>query len=390
MATKVSKQQRNGKSYLHAVVRDAARPYTFRASGRRLLQRSSGQEIKNVYSHLFMPSNFKYLQSSFNEYGYGSATPVIPPNNISSQPHNLNFRPEAIMDSERLSENIDKKINLDEIKIATDQLAIQTPQKQVSTPDPTELAVVKSNIVDVRIPDSNVECSSYLKYISKPENKSKNALVDINDKNLLASVPDVKKIQNRLSKTFSLNDLARQLEADNFSIDANMDVHRPSAGVPTKTVALEKEHDQNNKNIAISIGKHARGTIKDSYSEHKQPLIKQSTMTMTAQKSNLNVTVGLNKNTNTFSGQNILFNSEQEQVAHHISKYVAFAQRKKSLHKEKLEMLSQEMADKESKLVKRKSIEKTRSKRVAVVRNRSTAAFWERSQLARLELRMYR
>lgn len=68
------RQQRVGRGYLDAVLRDAARPYDFRGGLRRLLNISSAMRARSAYTYGSLPFNLKYLQHS----AYGSEWPVAP------------------------------------------------------------------------------------------------------------------------------------------------------------------------------------------------------------------------------------------------------------------------------------------------------------------------
>lgn len=71
------RQQRVGRGYLDAVLRDANRPYDFRGGLRRLLNIGSSVAVRAAYTYGSIPFNLKYLQHS--AYGYGGEWPAISP-----------------------------------------------------------------------------------------------------------------------------------------------------------------------------------------------------------------------------------------------------------------------------------------------------------------------
>lgn len=72
MITGINRLQRPGRSYLHGVLRDAARPYAYRNGARRLLHGEAGCGLRPLYGNHFMPVAFRYLDASYG-YEYGSS-----------------------------------------------------------------------------------------------------------------------------------------------------------------------------------------------------------------------------------------------------------------------------------------------------------------------------
>lgn len=70
------RQQRVGRGYFNAIVRDAGRPYDFRGGLRRLLNAGAATSARAAYTYGSLPFNLKYLQHSV--YGYGNEWPVTP------------------------------------------------------------------------------------------------------------------------------------------------------------------------------------------------------------------------------------------------------------------------------------------------------------------------
>lgn len=62
------RQQRAGRGYLDAVLRDAARPYAFRGGLLRLLNAGAGASMRAAHAYGSLPFNLKYLQHP--AYGY--------------------------------------------------------------------------------------------------------------------------------------------------------------------------------------------------------------------------------------------------------------------------------------------------------------------------------
>ena len=77
MTARTSRQQRSGKSYLHGVLRDGATAYRFRHGGQRLLQSNTGFGMRVARGNGFMPVNFKYLHGqAYLQQDYGMDYPA--------------------------------------------------------------------------------------------------------------------------------------------------------------------------------------------------------------------------------------------------------------------------------------------------------------------------
>jgi hypothetical protein len=80
MITGINRLQRPGRSYLHGVLRDAARPFAYRGGARRLLRAESASGLRPLYGNHFMPVAFRYLDARYGYYEYGSTpAPAVGP-----------------------------------------------------------------------------------------------------------------------------------------------------------------------------------------------------------------------------------------------------------------------------------------------------------------------
>lgn len=91
MITGINRLQRTGRSYLHGVLRDAARPFAYRSGARRLLRAEGAAGLRPVYGNHFMPVAFRYLDTPYGyEYGLSDAprfTPAQPVQALAGEPH---------------------------------------------------------------------------------------------------------------------------------------------------------------------------------------------------------------------------------------------------------------------------------------------------------------
>jgi hypothetical protein len=74
MITGINRLQRPGRSYLHGVLRDAARPFGYRGGTQRLLQAGGVSGLRPLYGNHFMPVAFRYLDAPYG-YASGSSQP---------------------------------------------------------------------------------------------------------------------------------------------------------------------------------------------------------------------------------------------------------------------------------------------------------------------------
>jgi hypothetical protein len=74
MITGINRLQRPGRSYLHGVLRDAARPFGYRGGAQRLLQAGGASGLRPLYGNHFMPVAFRYLDAPYG-YASGSSQP---------------------------------------------------------------------------------------------------------------------------------------------------------------------------------------------------------------------------------------------------------------------------------------------------------------------------
>lgn len=99
MITGINRLQRPGRSYLHGVLRDAARPFAYRSGARRLLRAENAAGLRPLYGNHFMPVAFRYLDTPYGyEYGLSDAprfTPAQPVPASAGEPHHVPPRQRA-------------------------------------------------------------------------------------------------------------------------------------------------------------------------------------------------------------------------------------------------------------------------------------------------------
>lgn len=394
-----NKQQRLGKSYLHNIVRDARKPYSFRGSVRRLLNFSTYHTVKNgkVY-HLVnrhklrptlsrnkLPVRFKYLSPNF--YSHKNLTAKLfsrstnqktmhSPSAQYRHSTSVNKAPinTAQADSERAT---DKLASLSELVLESPKVALDTvgyePQDvnahiKYNKTENNKLTLNNNvNVENITIPEFDLSpLSNESSQTSSLAIEHKNKVCDVND--LKSAVTAYAKHIQKMPKKMSLDRLAKQLEKSNYGDNDN-------ANNSIKKRLLTQKNELN----------------VDKAIKYPEVLNKDVTIFSHKEKSYLDKILKISVKNNAVKSQS---NDEVFDVQHH-HKESLYAEKLPAIkhmdirqQAEPLQKLDQPSSKNKQQAPARKSMK--RSKRVVSPRRAKTAAFWERSHLPRIALRMYR
>lgn len=254
MITGINRLQRPGRSYLHGVLRDAARPFAYRSGARRLLRAENAAGLRPLYGNHFMPVAFRYLDTPYGcEYGLSDAprfTPAQPVAASAGEPH---VPPRRRDDKPVTAPHDARPVTAASAREPESRMHEHVPQR------PTETAAASQTApaIDIRIPgadtrgtasriearvpapalqrDSADPPASILKAEAKPaaqpETEKRTTQTEARP------VVPAKPLPQRLPGNLSLKGLAEMLERQNFekpaaargeTRDPDPDARRPS------------------------------------------------------------------------------------------------------------------------------------------------------------------
>lgn len=231
--TGINRQQRSGSSYMHGVLRDAARPFAYRGSARRLLHAAGSCRMRPLYGNGFIPVDFKYLAGHYGyEYGSTESPPtLLPPGKPGAG--QVKDPMAAVAPSAGMPE-----------KPAF--LQRPAPAGQVPPQSDTPSAGIQSTrparTVDIRIPGGAGQKTAVAKAPEKKEQggaASTSPVAQALPQPVSNAAESKAAMPQRLPPNLSLNALARMLEQQNFELPAAAKTaakpdskKNPAAGLP--------------------------------------------------------------------------------------------------------------------------------------------------------------
>jgi hypothetical protein len=406
MITSSNKQQRSGKSYMHAVLRDAGRPYSYRNTAQRLLQAGGTFRMRAIYGNGFMPVNFRYLHTPY--FGHDSGVvgnSFLPAPIPASMPEPGRAKmPEPGRANETLRDlpmknGMDTGLPQQLAADANDDTFVtplyrsdsETQDTVQFQPDIKPLAplVHDAQTIDIRIPDSGSQMRNSDQTSDSKNTKvrrSDDAATPPSDKQTVVSSaarPHITETMlQRLPPDLSLSSLAKALEQHNFRqqdraaiADEAAIALQAKSGMPQVDTGISEinssSSQENNTHQAQAVTQYRRAVSGAQHVEPVQQLIEKTRPApviagamVAAQQPPLKL-VTMRKQRTVLSRQEHEQRGNSQQFAETFTDSM-----NKRMHK-----------------VRRQPV---RYRQLTVIRQTTPDAFWERSYLARLELRMYR